>query len=142
VGLLRRGQEMLNRRLKESDGGAVTYVRHSTGFPSWTARATVTARVGRSVVGGLTETAVTVQYSERDYLIDVADLALPLGVDGTVPVPTTPAKGDRIVDGDDVWEVMPPTSGEPCWKYSDAYRTVFRVHVRRANRSPEDEGVA
>lgn len=123
MGLLRRGQEMLTRRLTESDGGAVTYGRTVDGVAR---EATLTARVGRTLFSGLHQSAVGVRWGERDYLIEVADLVLPgLGA-------TTPMDGDRIADADGVWVLAAPQSGEPSWRYSDQFRTVFRVHCKRA----------
>jgi hypothetical protein len=67
-------------------------------------------------------------WGDRDYLIAVADLAA-AGFAGL------PATGDRIAEtiagAVVVFEVMVPETSEPESRYSDATRTVFRVHTKR-----------
>lgn len=121
MGLLSRGQAMLNRVLKDSEGIAITYSRKVGGA---TQTATITAWLGRTLFSGLTESAVTVQWGERDYLIPVSELILN-------DSPTTPQKGDRITEGAAVWELASPQTDEACWRYSDQTRTLFRCHVKR-----------
>lgn len=118
MGLLSRGQAMLNRALKASDGVAVTYARGGQSVA-------LTARVGRTLFAGLTE-SVAVQWGDRDYLIEAALLVLG-------GVPTTPQRGDRITEtaAGLVFEAASPESGEPCWRYSDQTRTLYRVHAKR-----------
>jgi hypothetical protein len=71
------------------------------------------------------EIGLAVHGTERVYLIEVADLVLPVvGV-------TTPQRGDRINDGGQVWELASPETGEACWRYSDNFRTLYRVFTKR-----------
>lgn len=122
MGLLAEGQSMLNRRMKASEGINVTYSRK---VGNATQTVNLVARPGRTLFSGLTESAVTVQWGERDMLIEVADLIL----NGS---PTTPQKGDRIQDGAVVWELSSPQTDEACWRYSDQQtRTLYRVHLKR-----------
>jgi hypothetical protein len=61
---------------------------------------------------------------DRDYLIRAENL--PFG---------TPRDGDRItetVDGAELtFDVQRPFTGEPAWRWSDAQRTVYRIHCKR-----------
>ncbi len=59
----------------------------------------------------------------NDYLIQVCDLVL----DG---LRTDPQMGDEIVDGDDIFQVASPSPNEPPWRFSDNFRTVFRIHTK------------
>mgnify|MGYP000511424066 CR=1 FL=1 len=60
------------------------------------------------------------------YLIAAADLVLS-------GVQTLPQRGDRVVEtaGDQqlTHEVIAPGQ-EPCWRYSDPYRTTLRIHSK------------
>lgn len=125
MGLLARGVAMLNRALGDSEGRTVTYSRVVKG----TTRSVVLtrARLGRTLFSGLQEQSVSVQWGERDYLIEAAELVLP------TTGATTPQRGDRIADGAEVWELSSPQTEEPPWRWSDQERTTYRVHVKRVN---------
>lgn len=121
--LLQRGLDYLVRTMESAaavDGG-VTYTRSSE-------TVSLTAWVGRTVFRRNTQERAAIIFGERDYLFQAADLVL----GGTV---TVPRKGDRItetVNGQSlVFEVMPPESDEPVWRFSDQLRTVIRVHCKR-----------
>lgn len=126
MGLLARGQTYLNRShgSTEKTPAPVTYSRR---VGATTHMVVINrARYGRTLFSGLREQGVAVQWGERDYLIEVAELVL----NGQ---PTTPQRGDRITDGAIVWELSSPETDEAPWRYSDNYRTVFRVHCKRAS---------
>lgn len=125
MGLLSRGQAMVNRALGDTEGVTVTYSRRLSSGTTHTVTIT-RARHGRTLFAGLSEQAVAVQWGERDYLIEVADLVL----NGSA---TTPQRGDRITEGSDVWELASPQTEEACWRYSDQGRTAFRCHVKRVS---------
>lgn len=124
--LIARGQAALVRRMKATDGRAVTYSRAGqdktlTAWPGNTLFARSTDEPGASVVWG-----------EADYLFAVADWAaaglggLPRAGDRvTDPTVLDPANGRPVV-----FELATPT-GEPVVRYSDPTRTVFRVHCKR-----------
>jgi hypothetical protein len=123
MGLLHRGQAMLNRSLGTAGGVSVTYTRGAT---------TVTildtdgaAWVGRTAFASTQQGAARVEWGDRDYLILASALAA-LG---------EPQVGDRVaetVEGVElVFEVKTPRTGEPAWRYSDPTRTVYRVHAKR-----------
>lgn len=40
-----------------------------------------------------------------------------------------PGRGDRIEDGDSVYQVAAPNN-EPCWRWSDEYRLCRRIHTK------------
>jgi hypothetical protein len=121
VGLVDRARAFLARKLKLGAGVAVTYSRGtaSTAMTAWVGN-TLFARAPRDPGGA------AVEWGERDYLFDVADLREA----GVFP----PRKGDRITEVIDtvsvVYEPATPT-GEPYWRYSDPGLTLVRVHCQR-----------
>lgn len=115
--LFAKAREWLGTAVQEAAGVTVAYTRGVTSI-------TLTAVVGRTVFVSNAEGAPRVQFGERDYLIEVADLTL-----------GTPKLGDRITETIDgtavVFEVQEPEAGEPAWRYSDQGRTRYRVHTKR-----------
>jgi len=95
----------------------------------------VAATIGRTVFEIDDGSGAVVQWESRDFLIAAADLAM-----GGSPV--EPQPGDRIWEtaggpstssGQEkvlVYEVMAPGK-EPCWRWSDPYRTTLRVHTKQ-----------
>lgn len=65
-------------------------------------------------------------WTDRDYLIDAADLAI-------AGIASEPERGWQIRETAngmvEVYEVLAP-AGEPVWRWSDPYRTVYRIHVK------------
>ena len=117
MGLLSRGQAMLNRQVKVAGGVEITYTRQGRSIP-------LTAIIGRTAFASNLDGGARVQWGDRDYLIEVADLTF-----------GEPKLGDRITETIDdvevVFEVMTPSTGEPAWRYSDQTRTLWRLHVKR-----------
>jgi hypothetical protein len=70
---------------------------------------------------------VRMEWTDRDYLIRVEDLAL-----GGSPAP--PQRGDQIreVVGSEmlVYEVLAP-GGEPPWRWADPHRQMYRIHTKQ-----------
>ena len=84
-----------------------------------------------------------------DFLIAVDDLVFD-------DVRSTPAEGDRITvkiqhdDGDPhaaegtahvetaVFEVCRPPNGELAWRYTDPFRTTYRIHAKRVRESADE----
>ena len=94
----------------------VTYVRGES-------TASVVAVVGRTMHRVPRDFGLYEEVETRDYLIQVDNLAA-FG---------EPAPGDRIKDtlnaAVEIFEVMSP-GDEPVFRYSDAYRKLFRVHTK------------
>ncbi len=86
----------------------------------------VQAAVGRTEFEVDNGTGVLEKVESRDFLIRASDLVL----DGSAVLPE---RGDRIREEQDgmlyVYEVMAP-GREPCWRYSDPYRRVLRIHTK------------
>lgn len=118
-----RGAAALTRRQVAANAVTVTYTRgaqSATLEDVWIGN-TLFART-------LDEPGASVVWGERDYLIPVASLVLG-------GVAAQPARGDKItetINGVAVtFELQTPT-GEPAWRYSDADRTRYRVHTKKA----------
>jgi hypothetical protein len=63
------------------------------------------------------------RWESRDYLVKAADLVL-------AGEPIQPQRGDRIVDGSAVYEVLAP-AGQDCWRKSDPYGITLRIHTKQ-----------
>jgi hypothetical protein len=125
MGLLSKGQAMVNRAHKATESVAVTYTRKTDAGVLTTPTPTIQARHGRALSASRQEeSGVAVQWSERVYLIEVADLVLG-------GQPTTPDRGDRITEAGMIWELAPPETGDPSWRYSDQGRTLYRCYFKR-----------
>lgn len=125
MSLRSRGRNALNRRMGVSAGVAVSYVRGA-------ARIEIAAEDGTAWVGqnrfsqqAPTPGGASLIWGDRDYKITVAVLAA-LG---------EPQEGDCItetINGTTVtFRVQQPDNGEPCFRYADPGRTVYRIHVKR-----------
>ena len=79
----------------------------------------VKATLGKTVFKIQNEFGVT--YIESpDFLVSVSALL------------DVPVKGDVIAVGDDEYEVLAPEN-EPVWRYTDAYKTTYRIHTKKVN---------
>lgn len=124
MGLMTRGQTMLNRALGVAAGVALTYTRGVTTF------ALVGGWAGQEQPDTVLELTQGTRVSdkERDYQIPLSVLlAGGLG---------EPAEGDRITETINgvatVWQVYRKDRAD-CWRWSDpSTRTRFRIHTRRA----------
>lgn len=126
MGLLQDGQALINRTLAADAGVSVVYSRTVNGV---TTSVTLTAWVGRTLFAGSNEAnGARVEWGERDYLIPVSSLML--GGILTLPARNTDRITETIGGVAVVFELMTPT-GEPVWRYSDQYRTLYRVHCKR-----------
>lgn len=90
---------------------------------------TVRAAVGRTNHEYDRGDGLIVRVESRDYLVDVADLAL----NG---VPVEPQDGDQVVDADgagrEVAYEVAAVAGGPCFRFTDGYRRRFRIHTKFA----------
>jgi hypothetical protein len=119
--LLRDGQAWLADQLYEHVATEVVYRRGAE-------EATVRAVIGRTLLklddglGG-----VRLEWTDRDYLIRAADLAL----GGN---PAQPQRGDQIREAVGaqtlVYEVLAP-GAKPPWRWADPHRQMFRIHAKQ-----------
>jgi hypothetical protein len=117
--LFQKAKDWLFPKVQAAAGESVTYTRGATTL-------SLTAVVGRTIFSSTIETVgARIEFGERDYLILASDLSS-LG---------TPALGDRITEtvggSTRVYEVLPPASGDPPWRWSDPGMTIFRIHVKQ-----------
>ncbi len=114
--LFSRLVDWLPGQLKQAAGVSVSYTRGVT-------TRTVSAIVGRTVFSSNLEGGPRIEFGDRDYLIEAADL-VEFG---------TPQIGDRIVEVIDgltrTWEIKTPGTGEPAWRWSDPQHTRYRIHT-------------
>lgn len=111
--LLERGVRWLQEQRTKHCTRDVTYVRGAASI-------VVKATVGRTQFETDDGHAVRVDFTERDFLIQTADLVL----SGNA---VTPQAGDRIRESQNgqvlVLEVID-------WRYSDPYRQTFRIETK------------
>lgn len=119
--LLNRGAALLSRTLASRNAVTVTYTRgaHSV---------TLTGSAGSMLLRLQDEYGGSrVERTDRDFLFAAAALVL----NG---VRVTPERGDVIAEsagGKDYTFTVLPYSGEPCWRWADAGRTLIRVHTKK-----------
>jgi hypothetical protein len=123
--LLKAGSEFLRSQRKAHMATLVTYYRGATSIP-------VYATGGRTQAENVdTDGSITVSANSHDFLINAADLQIS-------GVQFEPAEGDRIVDTEGgfavTYEAMADL-GEPCFRYTDRFRGVVRVHTKQTKRS-------
>ena len=66
---------------------------------------------------------VVEKWQSRDFLVTAADLVLS-------GVQVVPERGDRITDGDKVYEVLSPAN-EDVYRLSDPYGVTLRIHTKQ-----------
>ena len=94
--------------------------------------AQVPATIGTTVFQVDDGAGALIRVESRDYLILAVDLVL--GGQAVLP-----KRGDRIRETSGavviVYEVMSPgdSGGEPCWRWSDAYRQTLRIHTKQVD---------
>lgn len=106
--------------LSDLRGFAGFVVTYSRGASSVSVAASPGSTPVEQVVDDL---GTMVRTSAADWLIAVAELIL----DGN---PITPQMGDVITSDGVAWEVR-PIGSEPCFSYSDALATEFRIHTKQ-----------
>ena len=78
---------------------------------------TVKAVVGRTVFRSTDADGVWTRVETRDFIV------------GKALLPFEPQVGDEIGFLGETYEVLAP-SGEPCWRWSDAFHTAYRIHAK------------
>lgn len=128
--ILRAGAQLVNDALAEHASQDVVYRRGADQF-------TVAATNGTSRGSTAKEYGVREHWTARDFLISASALVL-LGQQ------IEPAEGDQIVEtitNDDdepvatvTHTVLPPSTEEPAWRYSDPTRKRVRLHTKETAR--------
>lgn len=103
-------------RLKGRAGVSVTYKRGTSTYTLTVWRGNELENV--EIAG---QSITRLDSTERDYLFLASDLSI-----------GEPAKGDRIIDNGETFELM-PVQGNPIWRWSDESRTIRRVHVKQVS---------
>jgi len=80
-------------------------------------RIPVQAVIGRTLFRAENEYGQTILTETRDFLVPAESL------------PDTPLRGEHIRYGGRLYEVLAP-NGEPCWRWSDPYRNIRRIHTK------------
>ena len=120
--LLERGLSFAARAIPNAAGGEIIYIRGN-------ARVWIFATWGRTEFQVETGDGVSVEYSDRDFIVKAANLT----IDGTI---ATPTRGDRIeVVNEDrtdkqVFEVLAPGGAQP-YRLCDSEGVMVRIHSKR-----------
>ena len=77
----------------------------------------VKAVVGRTVFRSTDVDGIWTRIETRDFIVPKEFLA------------SEPQVGDEIEFLGNTYEVLAP-SGEPCWRWSDAFHTAYRIHAK------------
>lgn len=113
------GMDWLNETLKANCPVEATYTRGGETIA-------IVVRLGRTIFASNRQGGPRIEFGEIDFLIDAADLVLNESR-------TQPAEGDRIAltlrSIAYTFEIL-PVGGEPAWRWSDEYRTCYRVHCK------------
>ena len=78
---------------------------------------TVRAVVGRTVFRSTGEGGIWTRFETRDFIVPREMLG------------SEPKTGDEIEFLGCSYEVLAP-GGEPCWRWSDPFRTAYRIHAK------------
>ena len=78
---------------------------------------TIRAVVGRTVFRSTDVDGVWTRIETRDFIVPRELLS------------SEPQVGDEIEFLGNTYEVLAP-SGEPCWRWSDAFHTAYRIHAK------------
>ena len=78
---------------------------------------TVRAVAGRTVFRSAGESGMWTRIETRDFIVPKEYL------------PLEPQAGDEIEFLGRTYEVLSP-AGEPCWRWSDAFHTAYRIHAK------------
>ena len=78
---------------------------------------TIRAVVGRTVFRSTDERGIWTRIETRDFIVPKSELAEP------------PQVGDEFEFLGQTYEVLAP-AGEPCWRWSDAFKTAYRIHAK------------
>lgn len=88
----------------------------------------IRATRGRSVFEVTDDQGFMTKIETQDYIVTASDFIID-------SLPSAPERGDRLTDGDIIFEVM-PVGTEPCYRYTDEHRLQFRIHVKKVSEVP------
>ena len=83
----------------------------------------VRAVPGRTVFRSTNEYGAWIRIETRDFIVAAKEMD------------AEPQPGDAIVFRGAEYEVLSP-NGEPCWRWSDPYKTAYRLHTKHAGGEP------
>lgn len=110
---------------EQRDAGLSREITYSRGDLS----ATMLSKPARSFYEVADNSVGFVKTEVRDEIIGVGEMVL----DGD---PIRPKVGDRITDGDYVYEVAPPATNVNEWEWTSAHRTSYRIHTKVISGPP------
>lgn len=110
----------LERRRQQYAGVTVLYARG-------TVTRSVTAEIGSTPYTQENASGITIGLEHRDWLIVASELAT---FWTQVTGDPEPSRGDQILDGDAVYEVM-SLPNEPPYRMSGGYGQTYRIHTKR-----------
>ncbi len=115
--------DLLEQAAAWLDGQRMKFLSKTVTYCRGEASVDVQAAIGTTVFEVDDGYGVVERFESRDFLVTGADLTLGL-----------PQPGDTIRETQDgrvyVYQVMAPGQ-EPCWRYSDPYRTALRIHTKQ-----------
>ena len=109
--MIRSGIEHLRAVQMQSLASEVVYRRLGG------AALSVKAVVGRTVFRSTDADGIWTRVETRDFIVP-RDL-----------LPFEPQVGDEVEFLGGTYEVLAP-NGEPCWRWSDAFKTAYRIHAK------------
>jgi hypothetical protein len=118
--MLRRGQDFLNRQRERHLTEPVVYRRPGE------ADLPIAATLGATEHEGSDDYGATVRSRSVDFLV-AADVLL-----------LEPRVGHQLIHDGRVYEVM-DVHGDGPWRWSDPYRTTYRIHTRETGPADGDE---
>jgi hypothetical protein len=112
--LLQSGAAWLASKMSEAAGHAVQLVRGEQTH-------SVTATIGRSVFETQTQSGFVESWEARDFIVLASSYPF-----------SEPQRGDRVLDGDGIYEVCSP-QGTPLYHFADSFHNQIRLHTKRVN---------
>ncbi|MEM9825095.1 MAG: hypothetical protein AAF958_00825 [Planctomycetota bacterium] len=116
MNMMTRGAEMVARKLGKHASHAMTYRRREG------SSIRIVAAIGEVVTDTEDADGFVIRSHNRDALVDAVHLC----EDGQS---FQPARGDQVIDGIHVYEVI-PIGGDPPWRWSDRRHTRLRIHLQ------------
>ncbi len=119
--LLRQGCQWLAGVLKQHASSPVTYSRPPADEDGETVELEIAATLGKTDYEKPDQYGLPIGDTATDFLVSAADFT------GTF---SEPQVGDRIVLDGAVYEVL-ELPGQGCWRWSDGFGNVMRIHTKR-----------